>query len=632
MMDRKNRVGIGRWISLYLFSLAIFVSAGNGWAQTPLPVPRNLQEAIRKGSRTENGMPGIHYWQNSGDYSIQVRFDPVTRLISGTEQITYYNNSPDTLRRLLFKLYPNLYQKGAIRSMPVKPSDLTDGVSLTNIRVNQLGVPVQTIPEGTDLQLPIPALLPGQSVSVSLGFSYTLNKNSHIRTGAIDSAAFFIAYFFPRIAVYDDIDGWNDNPYTGSQEFYNDFCHFSVAITVPDNYVVWATGDLKNSNEVLSQKYIDRIAQSETGNAVVAIIDSADLSQADITIHHPVNTWKFEAAGVTDFVFATSNHYFWRASSVEVDAGSKRRTRVDVAFNPDHRDFYEVIDFARKTVDFMSYRLPKWPFPYPHETVFDGLDQMEYPMMVNDNPLDNRQESIELTDHEIFHTMFPFYMGTNETKYGWMDEGWATLGEWLLSPMIDSSIVDKYGITAYNKFAGKEEDLPIMTLSTQLTGRAFFENSYPKPGMGYLYVKDMLGDEAFFRGLHYYVGQWNGKHPAPLDFFYAMNQGSGKNMNWFWKRWFYDEGFPDLAIGPVKITGSSYEATIESIGTKPVPVDLTAFFQDGSSTTIHRDISCWEQGNRNIIVNFSSAKKLVKLTLGSLYVPDVNKNDNERVW
>jgi hypothetical protein len=613
----------------YLFSALLLLAATTGLTQTALPVPLNVEQAVRKGSRTTSGIPGIHYWQNTADYSIQVHFDPATRLVSGTEQITYYNNSPDTLKQLVFKLYPNIYQKGAVRALKVKPQDLMDGVKLTNLIIDQVSHPLKTIMEGTNMRVSISKQLPGHTLQVSLDFSYTLNMGSHIRTGAIDSNAFFIAYFFPRIAVYDDIDGWNNFPYTGSEEFYNDFCHFSVAVTVPDNYIVWATGDLKNKEEVLGLKYINRITEAEKSNGTIKIIDSADLAARDITHHNPFNTWKFEAGNVTDFVFAISSHYLWNSSSVEVDPATKRRTRVDVAFNPAHKDFREVIDFARKTVDFMSYRFPKWPYPYPHETVFDGLDQMEYPMMVNDNPLENRQETIELTEHEIFHTMFPFFMGTNETKYGWMDEGWASVSEWLISPMIDSSNIDEYGIESYNKYAGRDADLPIMTLTAGLVLPASFLNSYPKPALGYLYVKDMLGDDVFFKGLHYYISHWNGKHPAPLDFFYSMNAGSGKNLDWFWKRWFYDNGYPDLAFGTVNKTVSGYEVTVESPGSKPVPVDLTVLFQDSSTQKIHRDISCWENGNRSIIVNITTSKKALNMKLGSLYVPDVNKADNQ---
>ncbi|MCY7328488.1 MAG: hypothetical protein LH618_08070, partial [Saprospiraceae bacterium] len=326
-----------------------------------------------------------------------------------------------------------------------------------------------------------------------------------MRTGAIDSSAWFIAYFFPRIAVYDDLDGWNRHPYLGTQEFYNDFCDFKTAITVPKDYVVWATGDLTNCSEVFTPTYCQRIATAEKSDATTTIIDSTDLKIGNITAQRPENTFRFEAKNVTDLAVAISKKYLWKSSSLVVDKATGRRTRVDAVFNPVHRDYFEVIDFARKTVEAMSFQFPRWPFPYSHETIFDGLDQMEYPMMVNDNPLEDRVDAIELTDHEIFHTMFPFYMGTNETKYGWIDEGWATIGEWLISPMIDSSIVDEYGVRPYENTAGEEDDLPIITLTTQQYGVSMFLNSYPKPAMGYLYVKDLLGDDLFYQALHHYI-------------------------------------------------------------------------------------------------------------------------------
>ncbi len=249
-------------------------------------------------------------------------------------------------------------------------------------------------------------------------------------------------------------------------------------------------------------------------------------------------------------------------------------------------------------------------------------------MMVNDNPLDDHAESIELTDHEIFHTMFPFYMGTNETKYAWMDEGWATIGEWLVSPMIDTSLTDLYGVKAVEANAGKETDLPIMTLSTETSG-SYFTNSYPKPAMGYLFVKDMLGDSLFNRGLHNYIQQWHGKHPIPYDFFNCMNTGSAINLDWFWKRWFIQTGVPDLAISEVKLNGKP-SVTIVSVGTLPVPVDLAVTFADGTTQTIHRTIAVWQQGNTAIAIPLPRGKKITKLTLGSAHVPDSNKKDN--VW
>ena len=449
-----------------------------------------------------------------------------------------------------------------------------------------------------------------------------------MRTGAIDSSAWFVAYFFPRIAVYDDLDGWNRHPYLGTQEFYNDFCDFKTAITVPKDYIVWATGDLTNCAEVFTPTYCQRIAMAEKSDGITTIIDSMDLKAGNITMQKPENTFRFDAKNVTDAVFAISKQYLWKSSSLIVDKSTGRRTRVDAVFNPRHHDYLEVVDFARKTVESMSFQFPRWPYPYSHETIFDGLDQMEYPMMVNDNPLEDRVDAIELTDHEIFHTMFPFYMGINETKYGWMDEGWATIGEWLISPMIDSSIDDDYGVARYETSAGTELDLPITTLTTQEYGLPMFTNSYPKPAMGYLYVKDLLGDDVFYKALHQYIRNWNGKHPMPYDFFYSMNAGAGRNLNWFWKRWFFDDGMPDLAITKYTSGKKEHIVLVESKGNKPVPVDLTVTFTDGSTQKIHRSIAVWEKGEKTVEIRFTANKTVKNIVMGSTYVPDMDKSNN----
>ncbi|MXV16328.1 M1 family metallopeptidase [Hufsiella ginkgonis] len=604
--------------------LALF--AGSSVGQSALPIATNVEKAFKKNTRSWSGKPGASYWQNTADYSLKVKFNPETRELSGTALINYVNNSPDTLRQLVFKLYPNLYQKGAPRASRIAPEDINDGMKIEKLTVND-NVISRLRPQNTNMTVIIPPLAGKKSAKISVTYSYILNKGSHNRTGQVDPGAFFIAYFFPRVAVYDDIDGWNMNPYRGSEEFYNDFCNFEAEITLPEKYAAWATGDLTNAAGVFTPAIVKRIAAAEKSDEVIDVIDSADLKSNQVTTAGE-HTWKFSAKNVTDFAFAISNHYLWKSKSLVVDPATGRRTRVDAVFNPAHKDYYEVIGFADKTVQLMSYTFPKWPFPYAHETVFDGLDQMEYPMMVNDNPVQDRTDAITLTDHEIFHTMFPFYMGINETKYGWMDEGWATIGEWLISPMIDKSIVDEYGMSAYSGSAGTEADLPIMTLTTQQVGAGSFTNIYPKPAMGYLYVKDLLGDELFTRALHYYISQWNGKHPIPYDFFNCMNAGSGKNLDWFWKRWFFDSGVPNLGIASVKQAAGQCNVVVAAIGTKPVPVDLSVFYADGSSEKFHRSIAVWETGSKAVTVSFKATKQVEKVVLGSTYVPDTDKKNN----
>jgi len=609
--------------------VVLFLIAVSGSAQSILQPPLNIVNGYNKGTRSYTGKPGTQYWQNTADYNIKINFEPNSRNLSGTVDIDYTNNSPDTLNELQFKLYPNFYKKGAMRNYKAEAVDLGDGVKIKKLTINGTDQDVdKLVIDGTNMTVNLVSFLPKTKLHASVTYEYTLNRTSHVRTGQIDSGSYFVAYFFPRIAVYDDIDGWNRYQYLGNEEFYNDFCHFNAEITVPANYTIWATGDLKNAKDVYADKFVKRIDLAGKVDSVTNIITEADLAAGNVTKQNPTNVWKFEANNVTDFVFATSNHYLWKASSLVVDSTTNRRTRVDAVFNPIHKDFYNVIGYARKTVEAMSFKFPKWPYPYPHETVVDGLDQMEYPMMVNDNPLENREDEIELTDHEIFHTMFPFYMGINETKYGWMDEGWATIGEWLITNMIDPAIHDDYGMDRYQSTAGKEEDQPIMTLTPQLSGTSFMTNSYPKPALGYLYVKDLLGDALFTKALHYYIEQWHGKHPMPYDFFFCMNAGSGKNLNWFWKNWFMDRGVPDQAIGKVTHHGHEWQVVVNNIGTKAIPVDLTITYNDGTTKLIHKTIAVWENGARSTMLNFVAEKPVTKLVLGVLYDPDVNKKDN----
>jgi len=617
--------------SRLFFAALLFYTLGAS-AQTYLAPPLNVEPAYAHQTRTLNGKPGKNYWQNTADYRIKINFDPQTLTLKGTVSIDYTNNSPDTLKQLWFKLYPNFYKRGVMRNYKIDAVDMNDGVQISKMTINNSDQNMSDVNiEGTNMVLNIDPLLSRQKLHVDISYLYTLNRTSHVRTGQVDSGSYFIAYFFPRIAVYDDIDGWNKYPYLGTEEFYNDFCNFNVEVTVPGNYQVWATGDLKNTAEVYNPQIAKLISQAEKTADVTTIVSEADLQAGNITTKRSSNTWKFEADNVTDIAFAASDHYMWMAASPIVDTVTGRRTRVDAVFNPAHKDYYPVIDFARKTVSLMSRTFPKWPFPYPHETVVDGLDQMEYPMMANDNPLEKTDDAVELTDHEIFHTMFPFYMGINETKYAWMDEGWATIGEWVLSNLIEPTVKDVDGIGSYEAIAGKEEDVPIITLSQQQTTPSYIANSYPKPGLGYLYVRDMLGDALFTKALHYYIEQWHGKHPTPYDFFNCMNTGSGMNLNWFWKNWFMDRNAPDLAISRVtQKTHKEYMVVIGNIGAKMVPVNLTIYYLDGTTKQVHKDISCWRNGNKEVAVTFTVDKPMDRIVLGGPYDPDVNRSNN--VW
>ncbi|MFC4209765.1 M1 family metallopeptidase [Pedobacter lithocola] len=594
-----------------------------------LPIATNIKKAYNNATRDNSGAPGKYYWQNKADYTIKVNFDPQSLGLKATVSIDYINNSPDTLKYILFKLYPNLFQKNSPKAIAIAAEDQTDGVKIESIsRDGQSPDSTKFTIRGTNMFVRGKTLSPGAKAHFDIAYSYSLNKGSFIRTGQVDKGAFFLSYFFPRVAVYDDIDGWNMYPYTGQVEFYNDYGDFDVHITIPSNYQVWATGDLVNQHEIYQPKFAALIDQAEISDSVINIITPDDIKAGNITRNSKQNTWKFEAHNVTDFAFGISNHYVWKSTSIIVDPATKRRTRVDAVYNPDHKTYEPIIGYARKTVEAISYKFPQVPYPYSHETIFDGPDEMEFPMMVDNNPFEHSKDAIQLTVHEIFHTIFPFYVGVNETKYAFMDEGWATMAEFYMHPMVDSTVAVDYDMTDINNNSGIEADVPVMTLTPQLAGAARFMDKNQKPALAYLYVKEMLGDELFLKTMHYYINNWKGKHPTPYDFFNSINTGSGVNLNWFWKNWFFNKGVPDLAIGTVTHAAKNYTVVINNLGTEAVPVHLTVFYIDGSTLTLSKTIACWATGAKSVALKFSAKKPVKHMALGTVYDADIDKSNN----
>jgi hypothetical protein len=614
-----------------LFTCAVMFIATTVFAQSnEIYLPVNFTKALQKETRSMSGKPGKNYWQNFGEYNIYVKFNPKTLKVEGTEVITYYNNSPDTLKKMVFRLAPNFYKKGVKRNMEISPEDENEGVSITKFLINSEEInvsnPKQVIQNGTIIETKIKPVLPqGGRATVEINWSYTLNKGSHIRTGKIDDGSYFLAYFFPRITVYDDTEGWDEFEYLGRQETYFDENNFNVFITVPKNYMVWGTGNLENPAEVLHESVLKKWTKATMSDQPVFVIDSSDIKHKTVTLNKKWNTFHFKTSA-PDFVFALSDHYLWQARNMVVDSSTYRKTFVTTAFNPIHKDFFEVNNFTAQTIAVMSFDFPGVPYPYQHITVVDGLDQMEYPMMVNDNPTATRFDGITLTSHEVFHQLFPFWMGTNQTKYAWMDEGWATLGEWYISPLIDSTIKDDYGMYDINHNSGKDWDAPIITTTTEL-GRSMFMNNYPKPALTYLYLWDMLGDKVFKEALRFYMWQWTGKHPTPWDFFNCINTATGKNLNWFWNAWYYQPGYPDLAIIGAEKKKNGYLVSVEMRGNKPVPLNLTAHFSNSQEKKFHQSIAVWE--NATIVdVWVPSTEPVLKFTLGGLYDGDIDRTNN----
>lgn len=619
-----------------LFTLLLFALTTS--AQS-LFTTTNFSKAITNGTRTENGAPGKNYWQNKANYTINVSFDPATQLLKGNEIIHYYNNSPDTLRQIIIRLYPDLYKKGVERLSHIDEKDLNEGVTLTAFRIGD-----ETISKFDDRKkayhvntnlyvMPAMPVMPHDSVVLHVDWNYKVNTGSQVRTGMVDSSSYFIAYFFPRIAVYDDIDGWDTWSYNGSQEFYNDFGNFDVNISVPNDYVVWATGDRQNASENFSENTLQKLRLAEKSEKIIRIIDSTDYTRGDVLRKDASGTWKFKAQKVTDFAFALSNHYLWDASSVLVDSTTGRRSLAEAAFNKIHLDYFDVANQAHQTVYLTSHYYPKYPFPFSHITVFDGTDQMEYPMMVNDNPTETHKDAVQLTTHEIFHSYFPFFMGINETQYAWMDEGWATIGESVLSPKMgepeDDGIFSK---TRFVRVSGTDESVPLITNTKLYNGLPYLGNSYGKGGVCYYVLQELLGDSLYFKALHHYMDIWNGKHPTPYDFIYSINAGSGKNLNWFWKKWFFGWEYPEMEIGSVKFhKNNQTEIEIINKGGLPLPVKLTVESKGRATTDYKASPMLWERGTDRIsIVIPVPLSEISSIRLGSDWIPDKFQKNN--VW
>jgi hypothetical protein len=447
--------------------------------------------------------------------------------------------------------------------------------------------------------------------------------------GAYGDSAFFVGHWFPRIAVYDDIDGWDRYPYSGNQEFYNDFGDFDVEITVPEDFIVWGTGLRQNMNEVLDENYIERYEEASESDSIIHIVSAENYLGGSIPIKNEKNCWKFKASNVTDFAFATANCYLWDATSLVVDKESGRRIVVDAAYRQNSEDFYEVAKIGSQSIAYLSTEMPGYPYPYPKMTVFNGSGGMEYPMIVNDGTTSKRSRTIGLTSHEISHTYFPFFMGINEKKYAWMDEGWAVMLNFdFQNKMTEGVNQVSREIKTYSLVAGRDTDLPMMIPSIFTRGRTYRNAAYSRPAIAYQFLRELMGDEKFKKALHVYMDRWNGKHPIPYDFFYTFDQVNGESLSWFWNPWFFQRGHADLSIKEVTKEGDKSFVIIEKLGLLPVPINMKVLYADSTEESISHSAAVWKSGKSEYQISVKNSNKIVSIELGNNYIPDIDKTNN----
>jgi len=597
-----------------------------------LYMPRDIQKAFNKGTRQADGNPGKKYWQNHGVYNITITALPPDRNIKGTETITYENNSPDTLKRLNMKLILNIHKPGVPRFGDASPDYLTSGIQFDKFLVNGEPAKIDWAGASTNMAVSLKKpLAPHEQVKLDIDWHFQISLESG-REGMIDPTTYYLAYFYPRVSVYDDYNGWDRLPFLDGQEFYNDFNDYTLTVNAPKNYIVWATGTLQNPAQVLQPEYVKRLEASMTSDSTIHVATATDLAKKDITAQKDQNSWIWKANDISDMAVGISDHYVWDAASAIVDDATHRRASMQAAFQDSAADFHHAVQAGRHALSWLSRNWPGVPYPFPKMTAFQGFADMEYPMMVNDSHTDDIQFSAFVQDHEIAHTYFPFYMGINESRYAFMDEGWATTFERLIgTDEVGAEKADQFfkdfRVDRWIHDPATSEDLPIITPSSELRA-GYGNNAYGKPALSHFALKDMLGDELFKKALHGYMDRWHGKHPIPWDYFNSMSNLSGRNLDWFFNNWFFTNYYIDLDLQKISKAAGGYTANIKNTGGFAVPFDVKVTYTDGTTQTIHQTPAVWQNNQKQIVVNIKTTKTIKTVTLDGGIFMDANEKNN----
>ncbi|QDW22916.1 M1 family metallopeptidase [Flavobacterium sp. KBS0721] len=614
--------------SIILLLIVFAFVTQNSFAQE-LYMPRNIKEAYKKGTRSIDGKPGKNYWQNHGKYTMDISVDPKTRIVSGTETIVYENNSNDTLRNLVVRFVNNLHKPSSPRSGTVSDDFLSDGLTITSLKIEGEIYKEDARSWGTVGNVKMKkGISPHSKATISIDWNYPLSKESG-REGQIDETTFFVAYSYPRVSVFDDYNGWDRLPHTDRQEFYNDFNDYVFSVKAPKNYVVYATGDFLNPDEVLQPEFAAHLKKSYATDEILHIANETELKSGLVTKQNEWNVWKFEAKNISDVCFGLSDHYLWDASSIVVDKKTNRRASVQAAYDIKGTDFVNSVKNNQYALDFFSNNWPGVPYPFSKMTAFQGFADMEYPMMCNDSQMGDPVFAQLVQDHEVAHTYFPFYMGINETRYAFMDEGWATTFEYLIGiaehgKEAADKFYKEFRVQNYIKDESTEEDQPIISMSTQVSGAGYGNNSYGKASLSYLALKDLLGDDLFKKSLHAYMENWNGKHPIPWDYFNSMNTASGQNLNWFFNNWFFTNNYIDLSIKNV----AKNVVSVENVGGFAVPFDVNVVYADNSTETLHQTPEIWKANQKRTAIALKNKKQIKQVTLEGGIFMDATPSNN----
>ncbi|MET0398931.1 MAG: M1 family metallopeptidase [Longimicrobiaceae bacterium] len=594
-------------IAAALAALALALPAvAAAQARADTSVFRPLELAAPNEYRTASGAPGPRYWQQRADHSIAAALDTAAHVVRGTESIRYRNNSPETLRFVWLQVDQNLYRPGSKGSFQ-NPSDsrwgardFAGGVTFSYVRAG--GRTVQPHVDDTMMRLDLPRpLAPGESVELELGWSFPVPEHGSDRMGR-RGQLYEIAQWFPRMAVFDDVGGWNTDPYLGQGEFYREYGDYDVAITVPAGFVVAATGVLQNPGEVLTAAQRERLARAAGTDEQVSIITAEEAGTAASRPRSAgTQTWRFRAENVHDFAWAASPRFRW-------DSETWDGVRCHSFYEPDAENWTTAADMTCFSIKEFSTRW--FRYPYPQATSVAGpVGGMEYPMFVMVGSTGTEQSVFSTIAHEQGHEWFPMIVSSNERRYAWMDEGFNTfIDNWtgaLRYPADTVQYTRPQVRGAYESLRDRGGDPVVMTPPDRILRTSLGVGAYYKPALALHMLRDeVVGPQAFDAAFREYVRRWAYKHPTPADFFRTMHDVTGRDLSWFWRGWLYTAEPLDQAVTNVTSTavaaeqGGGFNATVElaSLTPVPMPVRLRLVLGNGETRDVELPESIWYGG------------------------------------
>ena len=556
--------------------------------RTDLPMTPAFRSAYASATRDSSGAPARRYWQQRVDYRIDATLDPASNQVRGREVISLHNTTPDTLKTIVLRLYQNYFAARTRRSASV--TDITDGVTMERLSVN--GSPI-TLADNSQYALsetiatvtPAAPIPPGATATIEAAWRFTVPLVDTTvrgqRMGRYGSYLYQVAQWYPQVAMYDDIRGWDTDPYLGNAEFNNQFGSFDVRITAPAGWLLGATGKLENPEEVYSRRTLDRLALAMRVDTTVLVVNESERGAA-ATAPGARLTWHFTAPMVNDFAFAVSRDYAFDAARAAVPG--KGTIPLYVLYLPHHTSYRKnnTAQYFRRAIEEHSKIL--FPYEFSQGTIADGPETgMEYPMIIFNG------SGLSVTVHETGHQWFPMMVGSNETRYGFMDEGFTDYIQAIAIARINSEPVNMQTRAAgYRRIAGTELEAPMMWPSLY-AGPGLGVQVYTKAQVALNALGGIVGDSAVVRALAQYAREWKHKHPTPYDFFFSMNRSLGKNLDWFWYQWFFTTNTVDQSIESVAVQRGDAIITVRNEGEMAMPAILWLDFTDGSNETVILD-------------------------------------------